>query len=411
MNSGKAIEVAAPSFEAAAAAVMSELQVSLSELLTAVHPHVRRAVDVERTLGLDKKLAWQVFRLANTASLVEAVNVPTTPSVRRLLESARRRKAPRETLERISAAFDRFEELVLHHAGDREGLNSLLSGTPSGKNDQYEAKIRRSLFRANAHVWGTQVRMQVRTVIWHPRPNENYEDVALIMGDLGMQRLRESEPLSIVRWIRTHDSPRNKVVGDTGDEEQPVRVQTGPQSDQGVRLLHEFCSDPLPQMVPKQSVLGGVETELVIPPGRAGAVSIYSRQMMEKGEPTPHTLYDGRMFVTMPVETVVWELLVPVGLTDPASARVAVYGRRPHPEQVYDERPRDLLPQQETVRYMGQPEMVPGIEESPRHPEAVRSVLAEFGWNDVKYDVYRSRIQCPVLYTLLCVRVDAIRRT
>jgi hypothetical protein len=407
MHGGKAIEVAAPSFELAAGAVMAELQASLGELLRSLPGQVRRAVDVERSLHLDKKLAWQVFRLATTQGLTEATNVPALPSVRRLLEAARRRKLTREVIDRVAQAFDRFEELVVHFAGDREGLNALLSGTSSGKNDQYELKIRKALFRSNAHVWGTQVQTQVRTVIWYPRPGENHEDVALIMGDIGMQRLRENEPLSLVRWIRTHDSPHNEVVG--GGELEP-RVQTGPSGDKGVRLLHEFCSDPLPQMVPRQSVLGGVETELVIPAGRAGAVTIYSRQVMENGEPTPHTLYDGRMFVTMPVETVVWELLVPAGLTDPASARVAVYGRRPHPEQVYDERPRDLLPQQESVRYMGQLEHVPPLEESPRHPEAIRAVLTEFGWTGARFDVYRSRIMYPVLHTLLCVRTDAVRR-
>src|SRR5262245_60755168 len=234
MHSGKAIEVPAPSFEAAAAAVMTELQTSLSELLSSLQGTIRRAVDLERSLHLDKKLAWQVFRLANTTSLVEAVNVPAPPSVRRLIDAARRRKVPRETVDRVAAAFERFEELVVHHAGDREGLNTLLSSTSSGKNDQYEAKVRRSLFRANAFIWGSQVQTQIRTVIWHPRPDAAFEDVALIMGDIGMQRLRESEPLSIVRWIRTHDSPGNEVVnapgGVAGDRHEP-RVQTGPSSD------------------------------------------------------------------------------------------------------------------------------------------------------------------------------------
>jgi hypothetical protein len=398
---------AAPlSLESQASEVVGEVRDSLRILLDQLPGPVLQAVDLQRALDLDKKLAWQVFRVARSSGLTEVANIPPRSSVRRLVQAAQKHRVSKKLLDRVLAAFTHFEEFTIEQAGDREGLHSLLSGTSSGKNEQYESKIRRSLFRANAHVWGTQVRTQVRTVIWYPKPEAKAEDVALIMGDIGMQRLRESDPLSIVRWIRTHDSPRNEVVGDGHAE----RVHTGPSVDRGVGLLREFCSDPLPEMVPKQSVLGGVETELVIPAGRAGAVTIYSRQIMENGEPTPHTLYDGRMFVTMPVETVVWELLVPAGLTDPASARVAVYGRRPHPEQVYDERARDLLPQHETVRYLGQFEQVPSLEESPRHPEAIRHVLKEFGWLGTRFDVYRSRIQYPVLYTLLCVRVDAARK-
>ena len=394
------------SLESQAAEVVGQVRESLRVLLDELPGPVLQAVDLQRALDLDKKLAWQVFRVARSTGLAEVANIPPRSSIRRLVQAARKHRVQKPLLDRISAAFTHFEEFTVQQAGDREGLHSLLSGTSSGKNDQYEAKIRRALFRANAHIWGAQVRTQVRTVIWLPRPDQRVEDVVLVMGDIGMQRLRESEPLSIVRWIRTHDSPGNSV---TGDSTAP-RVQTGPSVDKGVGLLREFCSDPLPEMVPKQSVLGGVETELVIPAGRAGAVSIYSRQMMENGEPTPHSLYDGRMFVTMPVETVVWELMIPAGLTDPASARVAVYGRRPHPEQVYDERPRDLLPQQESVRYFGQLDHVPPLEESPQHAAAISHVLAEFGWLGKTFDAYRARVQYPVLHTLLCVRVDAARR-
>jgi hypothetical protein len=404
MQSTRPVEVPAASFRTAAETVVSELQASLSALFAALPGSIRRAVDVERSLGLDKKLAWQLFRLVNSTALTDASNVPGLPSIRRLVEAAKRRKVPKEVIDRVSAAFERFEEFAVQHAGDRDGLTSLLSGISSEKNDQYEVKVRRALFRSNAHVWGTQSEMQVRTAISMPKPPPHQvEDVALIMGDIGLQRMRESEPLTMVRWARTGDSPRNRSAEDAANP-------TAPLVDHGVGLLHEFCTHPLPAMLPKESVLGGVETELVIPTGRAGAVTIYSMQIHENAETTPHAFYDGRTFITTPVETLVWDLLIPVGLTDPATARVVVYGRRPHPEQVYEERVADLLPQRETVHYLGAHDAPPVLEGAHRYHEAVQHVLRTLGWFGTKFDIYRCRVQYPVLHTLVCMRVDAAKR-
>jgi hypothetical protein len=97
-------------------------------------------------------------------------------------------------------------------------------------------------------------------------------------------------------------------------------------------------------------------------------------------------------------------------MSDPATARFCAYGRRTHPERVYDERPADLLPIRENVSYFGSTDTVPAMEGSPNHAEAVHSVLERHGWLGARFDIYRCRVPFPVLHTLLCLNVDAARR-
>jgi hypothetical protein len=146
---------------------------------------------------------------------------------------------------------------------------------------------------------------------------------------------------------------------------------------------------------------------MVIPPGRSGAVTIYSAQFHENAEETPHPYYDGRLFVTTPVAAVVWDLLIPTGLSDPSTARVAVYGRRTHPQLVYEERKHDLVPQREMISYLGAHELPPPIAGSERYQEVARHVLQQRGWLGTRFDIYRSRVEYPVLHTMLVARVDA----
>jgi hypothetical protein len=339
-------------------------------------------------------------------SVGEIGNVPSAASVRMLVSAARKRGVPVRVLERVSSAFDAFEKFARTQADDRASLVTLVSGSAASPGDAHALSARKAAFRGNAHIWGAKVELMVRTALFFPQAGPApREDLAMVLGDIGLQRLRESEPLNMVRWFRTGDSP-----GDQPGVPWPGQGATAPAGDRGVTLLPEFSSRPLPRMVARESVLGGVETELVIPAGRPGAVTIYSEQYRENARPDHPSFYDLRLFVTIPVECVVLEMMVPAGLTDPSTARAVVYGRRAHPEHVYDERTTDLLPQRESAMYLGALEHVAPLPGADRHADAVRHVLGAHGRLGTRFDSYRCRVQYPVLHTLLVLRVDAARR-
>src|SRR5204863_203476 len=116
----------------------------------------------------------------------------------------------------------------------------------------------------------------------------------------------------------------------------------------------------------------------------------------------------GGMFISIPSTEVITELLIPEGYTSPATARVAVFGRRHHPERVFEERAIDLLPQRESAIYLGRQLGSPTIDVAPRHHEAVRLVLNRLGLFGRQFDVYRCRVEYPQMHTLVVMRVDGV---
>jgi hypothetical protein len=418
------VEPTPASFEVAAATILDELRQTLAELVESLPESVgvaARAVDLERVLRVDKKLAWQVFRLVRSEGLGEVAKVPTPPAVRRLLAAARMQGVPEEVTRHVADVFERFERFAAAHGGDRQGLISMVAGIGGAGSDQYDQKVRQTLFRANAHVWGVQGRMQVRTMI-HP-PSEGPEGPCgvLVAGDIGLQRLHPGRPLAVSAWLRSQPDQAQAVMSDDADidgddaAERPADGGDGgdagggsiQQDQRRPQLLLEYCSRPLPQMVPHKSANGRVETEMVFPArGRAGAVTLYMSQSVKALDASPRTVHGGRMLIAIPTEEVVLDLMLPAGWTDPASARVAVYGRRHNPEHVYEERKIDLFPQRETVTYHGAVENVPAISGAAHHQQAVHNVLTRYGWAGKRFDVYRCRVMHPVLHTLLVLRVD-----
>jgi hypothetical protein len=413
MSRAAPVQVDAPSFDGQAAQVMAQLQAALTELFTSVDEPITRAVDVERAFRLDKTLSWQIFRLSQSADLAEAANVPARTSVRRLLDAAKRRRVPKSVLERVSVAFEHFESFTAIHGGDRAGLMSMVSGltgVAGGSSQQYDLRVRKSLFRGNAHMWGVQARMAIRTGIFVPRPGtDRVEDIAMVIGDIDLVRRRQTDPLTMLWWLKTEDLPSEVQQPDSAGS-APHTDNNQPPVDHALEILAEFSSKPLPRMVRNQDEGALGETELIVPAGNAGATTVYSMHRREGVSSHPGTSFFGQTLCTMPLETMVWQILIPVGWSNPSSARAAVYGRRHHPEQVFNQRTADLMAQRETFDYLGVHEGVPPLTGDPTHPAVVRHVIELAGWGGLRFDVYRCRVQYPMMHTLLVTRVDAIKR-
>jgi hypothetical protein len=242
--------------------------------------------------------------------------------------------------------------------------------------------------------------MVVRTSITGPRTGtDRIEDTAALAGDIGVQCRRIGEPfvmrsaLSLLEDVQNPDSP---------PQEPKARFE--------MELLREFSTSPLPEMRRKPAVQGVPETELWFPPGRSGAISLYSAYSAANLSIPAGDQFGGQTLYTIPARQAVWEMLIPVGWSDPTRTWARVYGRRLRPELVVERRPEDLLPQRETLNHMGVHSGVPPLTGSPRHAEAVRSVLARHGWLGMKFDVYRCRVEYPAMFTMLAVLVDALPR-
>lgn len=390
---------ASGSFEDRALAVLDELRLALGEFTAAIPGSASRAVDLERQLEIDKKLAWRLFRLVRSSGLEEAANVPGRPAMRRLLKAAEHVGADSRIIKRIADASERFERFAQAHGGNREEVISLMVRLAGEGSDPYELKTRKAYFRSAAHIWGVQARLQARTMIHHWAPESGEYDGVLVGGDVGLQRRDPSRPLVV--------SARLQADGETANQTSSNGEGNHPEAPRGPELLTDFCSQPLPEMVLRSRGEAHVETEIIFPvSGRNGTVTLYTCRSVKGNENRPHTV-SAQMFVAMPTEEVVCDLVLDAGWTDPASARVAVYGCRHRPEHVSEQRPSDLFPQRETVTYLGEMETVAPVAGAPQHQKAVQEVLQRNGWLGRRFDVYRCRVQYPVLHTQIVLRVDA----
>jgi hypothetical protein len=296
---------------------------------------------------------------------------------------------------------------VAEHGGDRAELISLTSGLASsgGSDQQHDLRARKAVFKGLCHLWGIKAETTIRTVCFAADEGDAQQSLA-VRAEIGLQRLRRNVPLSFV--VNTRNNPRTSVREPSPWQESP---QTSSGSSIGTHLLEPFCTQPLPRMTRRVLAEGDIETEVEFPPsGRSGAVTLYQMQHVRKTAVGEQTRYSQGFSVRIPCQRLFLELFIPEGWSNPASVRVAVYGRRDMVDRAFERRTVDLLPQREHATYLGTLDAAPGIPDVPQHAKAMREAMGRVGWLGTRYDVYRCIVEYPLLHTLISLDVEAAKK-
>ena len=246
-----------PPFEEEAARVLIRLRNELSEVIAAVPTEVRKGADLMRALGIDKKLSWKVFKVANSADPVAAgLHVPSRANLSTFFRAAATRGVPQRLVDTASRTAMEFEEIVSKHAGDRTTFDSMVSALGDRASaEQVDLSHRRLAFRGLRHVYGVQARTQLKFAAIKPAADRRFVDFARVEGLIDLRQLRGNAPLVISRAaVRNDDgSPRELV-------RRPLDPEPG---SERLSLLREFCSEPLPEYREVEVNPGAVDVELV----------------------------------------------------------------------------------------------------------------------------------------------------
>ena len=390
------------------ATAMGRLRSALGALIEAIPQPINKAADLHRTLGVDPKLGWQVFKVVNAEDTAGAgINVPKRVSMQRFLKAAAGCGVPADVIDHTSTAFNEFEDLVSEHAGDRASFESMVSAIGDQDNRaQIDLNHRRAAFRSNSHIWGVQAKTRLACFIFQPSPsNSEQKDHALIRGFVGLRRLRREGS-----WVVTQTKMTNV---DGTDLEAPNSEPLDPSAEvaHGVSLLEKFCSQPIPKFRGVQGKLGYFNTELE--GNSVGNQSVITCMIGDvwrnvfgyyRDERNNHQL--SHVMVHTPCKVLIQDVLVREGMFDSTLPEVLIYGDHrgvdPHPEG----RDCDLLTMHASVKHLGKGPLVVHTPDVPRYTEMLEYAFDRLGWDGDKFDVYRCRVEYPVMPSSVVIRFE-----
>lgn len=386
-------------FERDAAQVIGKLVIALrdvAERAAATRGEtLGRAADLQRTLGIDAKLAWQVFRALRADSPIEAgLALPVAAALRRFLRTAQTRGATAAAVRRATLSVDAFGDFVASHASDREGFDALLAGVLGQPSEAVETSHLEAQFRATTYLVGLSTEVKTTCAVVMPTQRWSTFDMIFLRGYFGLSWQRPNARFALSRLrVRRPGGPEI----DNGRE--PLDVEA--EEKFGGSLLPKFCTLPLPDIETTEVEPGHRLVEVV-----ASDVGLRSRRNYVLGDLFRNQRYRGgprdeighRIWVSPPCRTMIYDTLMH-----------ASHGSHPIHADIWSgspgvpsNAPRDvwarcstLLPVRPVVRYLGRGDAGLDLPDAPDYAESIRWSMRRAGWPMDEFDTYRVSIEYP----------------
>lgn len=401
----------APGLEEHARQVLLRVKGAFAGVVNALPGRITRPHELSKALKIDTKLAWKVMKVAHGADVFAAAQyIPGAAATRLFLEAAATKDISSARIQDAEAALAEFEQLVDLHGDDRPTLEMmLLSFTREGRS-QADLAYRKAAFAANTYIWGAQARTHFKADFVHPAGEKGRLDFVTLRGFIGLRRMRPD-----VAWV----IDRARLSNDDGTlRRRPIREPLDPAQDTSeagaeTPLVREFCSAPLPAVRRVKAPDGFYEDELA--PGgvgNTGAVTCITGEVLRNAASQYSTEHDRwathAVLMRTPCQELHFDLFVHEDLFGVLKPELAVYSQLAGgpPVLPLESRERDRLLTWEWVEYLGKGPSVVHAPHVPRYTEMIGYTLEKLGWDGKRFDVYRVRMQYPVIPSSVLVTYE-----
>ena len=392
-------------FEDDARQSLVRLREAFAALLENLPERAVRAHEVSKTLGIHRKLGWQIANLVYEPDpLAAAQHLPGRASIRKFLNAVARHKVDAELLRTAEDAVGNIDRLIEVHAGDRESLNLMLTGSAGEAARKADLAQRRAAFQAGSYIWGVQVQTSLASVVlWPSAEREGCFDLAQLAGFVGFRRMRSN-----VSWpLRS----ARQYADDGSATPQPVRIPLDGNnvgSDEPP-LLTRFCSQPPPGMRRRTGPDRMIIDELLPgPTGNTGAIDCFIGELCRAAGHAYRTEHEsiwgtGRR-VRTPAQVLILDQFVHEDLFGVIDPKVCMYRDLPEgPPLPVAMRDDDRMPVFETVQHLGKGLSGIRTPDVPRYAEMISYVFERLGWEPSRFRVVRARVEYPPVPTTVSV--------
>lgn len=400
MGGGKA----AP-FEAATQAATAGVRAALLGLVGQISAEVRRPRELQKVMGLDYKICWQVINVIQAPDPLSAARyTPSAPALKRFLVRAQEMGVSTGHVDAVREAVEEFARVVKVHADDLESFQSMVSAVAADDGDvgTREIQHRKLAYRSMSQIWGAQTEALLGMSMIRRSASGKGVDQCQGTAKLGLRRLRP-DVSPIMYGSRAHT--------DVAESGRPQQVAVFPEYAEqfSAPLVPEFCSQPLPRL--RTVKAGGGWTYAKLATEGIGRQSDSDLAFAVWAENVPFTIDgDGRRVfrggTTFRNSTAfyLFDLMVHRPSFGSVSPEVICIQDIPGDESPEVSRNAAQLVLREKVVGLGSADTINGVAEWGQWPKFVAAVFGRLGWNPAEFDLFRLRVQFPVFGSVIRVQ-------
>ncbi len=386
-------------FETETLAASERVRATLSALVAALPGEIRKATHLQRLLGIDYKICWQVFNVVRAPDLLtSAKHAPTAAALKRFLGAASQLGVDSHIVDSVRAASEKLGQVIKTHADNRDTFHSMVNGV-SGADADADFQHRRAAYRAMSQIWGTQTDVHMSIAIVRRSTSGEGTDECMVTAKLGLRRLRPNVSLNVYGY-RHHSS----IALPTTIIRSPLDSESA--KLYGAPLIAEFTSKPTPNL---RTVTGpGGWTYLELANEGIGRKSAVDLTFGGVAYGVPYSVdTDGRKIfragTTFRAATGlhVANLLVHRPSFGDVEPELTAFLSSPGDESPAVARSAPQLPLSDKVVHLGRADKATATPDFARFPQLLADAARKVDWDLSEFDLFRARIEYPVLSTVI----------
>lgn len=253
---------------------LTGLKNAVTDILQALPGELQQPRDVYKTLGIDRMIGWNIYKLHEVEDCFLSVrHIPRKAAFKGFLRAASKLGVSDKLLRTAEENFTEFENLVELHAGDRPSMEMMLLAYSEEGMEQASVDHRKLAFTGNRFLYGLEARTRLTVTLFEPNGRPDSWKLTLLKGSFGLRRNRPDIPWFYVR-------PR--LFTELSDSAQiPQSEPLVQQANGGLPYYIQFCNCSLPGLKSRSRFVDSVEEIFPLQTGNAGLMDLVFAEVLE----------------------------------------------------------------------------------------------------------------------------------
>lgn len=364
------------------------------------------ASDLTRRFGMSTVFSHRLNTALRKIDPLGTIHqIPGPEPLRRLVQIARKKSAaPPELLQKAERAIDAFEDLIRNVAGDRSGLDAIISAWLPEARSRFESVAKQSAYRGMRQLKGIASDATFCCLMLHPGDDPLRGDLLVLQGHIGLRCLRPGTKFfAKLDSFASHKAGVARALDGRPVHEDPRSI-----------MLDDFCS---PEALNPELRMRGDTAMYALnwgsEVGLPSAIDITTgelrpavmRRYYKPADPGPLTT--GATRVDVPTKTLVFDFMLHKDIYPDWTPNVCVLDLANAPNasvaQSIEEYQFDLL---ESMDSLGTGVQRFRIEEIPNYVDMLRYACTQVGWDGSEFRGFRTRIEYPIFGSFILSRFD-----
>lgn len=376
---------------------LTGLRSAVTEVLHALPVDLQQPRDVYKTLGIDRMIGWNIYKLHEVEDCFLSVkHIPRKAAFKGFLRASSKQGVPDELLQDAEEHFMEFEKLVDLHAGDRPSMEMMLLAYSDQGREEASLDHRKLAFTGNRFLYGLETRTRMTITLFEPNGSIDSWKLTLLKGSFGLRRNRPDIP-----WFYV----KPKLFTETSDQPSSPESQALVQQQAGdLPYYTPFCNCSLPGLKSRSKFVDSLEEIFPEQTGNAGLMDLVFAEVVELNNFHLRDNVSTSSKVITPCQTVVTDMILPTSEADKLKFTPRVISSILEETDSYNENVIDLAQSILPVKpgfQVGPTVEMDSLDGVENYSEIIQDIFMRRDLNPLNYTTVRITVSFPVIPSTL----------